>query len=173
MRRFIKKVILRRRRLWAENVSRMKSKREMKPERGMTLNIHVVFNNKMKSFILNRFQFNKKKKKKKVAETLQLPFRHREALYINHPRGTVKVKTKRRVTRRADWTRRALDSSTSLQSSICASKCSPTIHLILNTCYRTCESNGDANTSTKQNIHRDSVKAAVRPGSRLRTNIKI
>lgn len=42
----------------------MKSKREMKPERGMTLNIHVVFNNKMKSFILNRFQFNKKKKKK-------------------------------------------------------------------------------------------------------------
>lgn len=168
MRRFIKKVILRRRRLWAENVSRMKSKREMKPERGMTLNIHVVFNNKMKSFILNRFQFNKKKKKK-VAETLQ----HREALYINHPRGTVKVKTKRRVTRGADWTRRALDSSTSLQSSICASKCSPTIHLILNTCYRTCESNGDANTSTKKNIHRDRVKAAVRPGSRLRTNIKI
>lgn len=168
MRRFIKKVILRRRRLWAENVSRMKSKREMKPERGMTLNIHVVFNNKMKSFILNRFQFNKKKKKK-VAETLQ----HREALYINHLRGTVKVKTKRRVTRRADWTRRALDSSTSLQPSICASNCSPTIHLILNTCYRTCESNGDANTSTKQNIHRDSVKAAVRPGSRLRTNIKI
>lgn len=168
MRRFIKKVILRRRRLWAENVSRMKSKREMKPERGMTLNIHVVFNNKMKSFILNRFQFNKKKKKK-VAETLQ----HREALYINHPRGTVKVKTKRRVTRGADWTRRALNSSTSLQSSICASNCSPTIHLILNTCYRTCESNGDANTSTKQNIHRDSVKAAVRPGSRLRTNIKI
>lgn len=45
-------------------MSRMKSKREMKPERGMTLNIHVVFNNKMKSFILNRFQFNKKKKKK-------------------------------------------------------------------------------------------------------------
>lgn len=66
----------------------------------MVLNIHVMFNNKMKSFILNRFR------SEKVAETAHLPFRHREALCsnINHPRKTLEVKTWQRLTLLAELT---------------------------------------------------------------------
>lgn len=50
----------------------IKKEREMGPERGReTLNIHVMFNNKMKSFILNWFS-SKKKKRKSCRDGLSL-----------------------------------------------------------------------------------------------------